>query len=164
MPEEVNEDFSCYNPHSNPTGDVPPVHYKIYMCDWKGKTPKVFYGTWNLVSAPVGLCYDYPLAPTAVEFTRTTKDCEQTSFYTAASRSPLPPVPFAVAIIDPLVYEYRTFPEQANDGLEIIGDAISGPTGDTPTGVNCSATTFTMSQNFNNMDCKFHIEITGISF
>jgi hypothetical protein len=160
----ADEDFNCYDPHANPTGDTPPVHYKDFMCDWKGKTPKVFYGNWNLVSAPVGMCLDYPRTPTSVSFTRVTKDCEQTSFYAAPPRTPLPPVPFAVAILDPLVYEYRTFPEQANDGFEIVGDATTGPTGDPVTSANCSATTFTMSQNFNNMPCKFRIEITGISF
>jgi len=161
----ADQDFNCYNPSSNPTGDIPPVHYKVFMCDWRGKTPSVFYGTWYLVSAPDGMTEGYPLAPEAVEFRRTTKDCDQTSFYAPPARlSPLPPNPFVVAIIDPLSYEYRTFPQQAEDCVSILGEAISGPTGDTPTGIDCSATTFTMTRNFNSMPRKFSVTITGISF
>jgi hypothetical protein len=161
----TQQDFNCHNPASNPTGDIPPTHYKVFMCDWKGRIPTAFHGTWNLVSAPPGMCEDYPLTPTAVTFTKTTLDCEDSSFYQAAPRtSPLPQVPFVVAIIDPLVYEYRTLSEQAKDGVAILGDATAGPTGDTPTGIDCSATTFTMNENFNNMDCKFTISLTGVSF
>jgi hypothetical protein len=158
----TQQDFNCYNPASNPTGDVPPTHYKVFMCDWKGKIPVAFHGTWNLVSAPPGMCEDFPLTPTGVTFTRTTLDCEDSAFYAAPFREP--PVPFVVAIIDPLVYEYRTLSEQAMDGVAILGNPTSGPTGDPPTGAGCSATTFTMNENFNNMDCKFTISLTGVSF
>ena len=165
MAEEREENFNCYDPKENPTGDTPPLYYKVYMCDWKGRTPKVFYGTWSMVSAPDGMCEGYPLAPEAVAFTRTTKDCEEQSFYQAAPRpEPLPQVPFVVAIIDPLALNYRTLSQQAEDGVSILGDANAGPTGDPVTNANCSATTFTMSRNFNNMDCKFRVDITGISF
>jgi len=162
MAEEREENFNCYDPKENPTGDTPPLYYKVYMCDWKGRTPKVFYGTWYMVSAPDGMCEDFPRTPTAVAFTRTTKDCEEQSFYQAPLQEP--PVPFVVAIIDPLALSYRTLSEQASDGVAILGNPTSGPSGDPVTNANCSATTFTMSQDFNNMDCKFHIDITGISF
>ncbi|CAB4165381.1 hypothetical protein UFOVP822_42 [uncultured Caudovirales phage] len=159
----TEQNFNCYSSTSNPTGDVAPVHYKVFMCDWKGKIPKAFYGTWNLVSAPDGMCEGYPLTPTAVTFSKVTPDCEDSNFYTAPSRAPLPDVPFAVAIIDPLVYEYKSLSEQAREAFFIAGDPYAG-TSYNVSSASCSATTFSTSADFESMPCKFHIEITGFSF
>ena len=162
MPEEISEDFNCYNPQLNPENEVPPLHYKVYMCDWRGKLPKAFYGTWYKIGTDSDPCLDYPTTPTSVVFTRTNKDCEQQAFYIAPSRSPLPDVPYAIYIYDPLVPEDSTNSQQASYAFLA---ALPPNAGGLTTNLSCSATTFTMSQtSTENNPCSFHIDITGISF
>lgn len=158
----TEENFNCFNPAANPTGDVPPTHYKVFMCDWRGKLPVSFHGTWYKIGTDEAPCLDYPTAPESVVFSRTNEDCEQQAFYVAPSRSPLPSVPYAIYIFDPLVPEDSTSAQQASYAfLAALPPNAGGPT----TNLNCDATTFTMSQESTGNDpCSFHIDITGVSF
>ena len=158
----TQQDFSCHNPASNPTGDVPPTHYKVFMCDWRGKLPVSFHGTWYKIGTDEAPCLDYPTSPESVTFTRTNEDCEQQAFFLAPSRSPLPDVPYAIYIFDPLVADDATPSQQAEAAfLAALPPNMGGPT----VNLNCTATTFTMSQESTENDpCSFHIDITGVSF
>jgi len=157
-----DQDFNCYDPHANPGGQTPPPHWLMYMCEWKGKLPKSFTGTWRVTHfAESGLCDQFPSGEQQVTWNRITKDCEDLAIYNPPMDTPNYTIPFTLTIFDPLVPEYMPLTDQARQ-LVVQGSAYA--LGGVITSSNCSSESFSMSMDWNNGPCTFSMAITGVSF
>jgi len=158
----TQQDFNCHNPASNPTGDIPPGHYKIWMCKWPGKLPKTFTGTWEVLE-PLGVnefCDLYPRGQQEVTYTRVTKDCEEVAYYYPPG-DVTPTIPFSLLIDDPLVPEDLSVFEQARQ-VRVQGSPFNG--GNDVVSASCGIGGFSMRVDWYAGLCKMTMNITGVGF
>ena len=148
--------YNCFSDHNNPTGDVPPPDYKVYLCDWKGTPPQTFSGTWYCTNGSPSVCPTYPTTPTAVTFTR--QPC--TLIYLAPEDSI---VPFRMGIPDPMLPSWADANAQAL-AIGLTGFLPAHPTGTPSPACTCGTGTIFLSYEFTVELCHFHIEITAVTF
>ena len=148
--------YNCFSDHNNPTGDVPPPDYKVYLCDWKGTPPQTFSGTWYCTNGSPSVCPTYPTTPTAVTFTRA--PCSLT--YLAPEDSI---VPFRMGIPDPMLPSWADANAQAL-AIGLTGFLPAHPTGTPSPACTCGTGTIFLSYEFTVELCHFHIEITAVTF
>ena len=70
MAEERNEEFNCYVSNENDTEIVANINWKKWMCDWRGKMPSSFSGTYFIYDTPPEMCPRMPRVSTAITLSR----------------------------------------------------------------------------------------------
>jgi len=150
-------DYNCYDPAANPTADIVPQNYAIYICKWNGRYPSSFSGVWYSTS-PIGTvgCELYPRTPTAVIFTRP-NPCAVN--YLPGSSSPA--VPFNLIVTDPRITNTATPHEQALS-IAVSGIVPALPTGTPDSETTCGLNTIFLGYTFGG-DCSYRLEITGVT-
>lgn len=70
MAEETSVDFNCYTPNENQDEVLANPNSRTWLCNWAGKFPRTFSGTWNVYGTPVDVCPNMPRTPTPITFYR----------------------------------------------------------------------------------------------
>jgi hypothetical protein len=191
MAEERNEEFNCYVSNENDTDIVANINWKKWMCDWRGKMPSSFSGTWFVYDTPPELCPTMPRVPTPITLSRWKLGDASNSTWHAPSQSyrevidtgdcgpqnygfnykyPIdydgtgPEMPaFAMGIYDPLVPANLSLSLQAR-AVRISATQISELGPDVVMAASCSENSFYMLALFVSGSCKVQLEITGVAF
>ena len=184
----TQQDFNCFNPASNPLPIVANPNWKKWMCDWQGKMPSSFSGTWNVYGTPANVCPQMPRTPTAITFSRwklgpvwnpehqsydeilDTGDCGPGNYGFGYSEpadysvdSGERHLPVAIWIESPLVPGTASLSLQSR-AIRVSATQQIGMGGDVVMASTCSANSVYIFALFGTGECLFRLEITGVAF